>query len=214
MSRTPHLRLPGPARGLRIGLFGGSFNPAHEGHAHVAETALKRLELDWVWWLVARGNPLKTEHGVYQARLASARRMARHPRFRVSDVEDQIGVQYTADLIAALTARCPDTDFVWVMGADNLPGFHHWGGWERIVASLSIAVVARPDAGPRARLGKFAHRYAKQRLHERSAAALASSPPPAWLFLSGPFHTASSTALRARARARNPFRQRPTGTAD
>lgn len=201
------LRLPGPARGLRIGLFGGSFNPAHDGHRHVAETALKRLDLDWVWWIVARGNPLKETHGVYTARIASARRVARHPRMRVSDMEAQLGVRYTLDLVRALHRRCPETDFVWVMGADNLESFPRWGGWDEIARTVPIAAVARPEAGPEARLGKFACRFSRNRFAAASARTLAREAPPAWVFLPARWHPESSTALRRRAEARNPFRQ-------
>ncbi len=200
------LRLPGPAAGLRIGLFGGSFNPAHDGHRHVAETALKRLDLDWVWWIVARGNPLKETHGVYAGRLASACRMARHPRMRVTDLEAQLDVRYTRDLVRGLRRRCPSTAFVWIMGADNLESFPRWGGWDEIARTLPIAAVARPEAGPAARLGKFARRFADDRLAVDGARGLARMAPPAWVFLNAPWHPASSTALRRRARARNPFR--------
>ncbi|OYX30462.1 MAG: nicotinic acid mononucleotide adenylyltransferase, partial [Caulobacterales bacterium 32-69-10] len=113
-------RLPGPAKGLAIGLLGGSFNPAHEGHLLVAETAMKRLKLDQVWWVVARGNPLKSDHGAYAARLASARTMARGAGMRVSDIEAQLGLTYSIDTLRALRKAAPETRFVWLMGADNL----------------------------------------------------------------------------------------------
>jgi len=198
--------LPGPWKGLRIGLFGGSFNPAHPGHQHVAETAFTRLQLDWVWWIVARGNPLKESHGVFEARLASARRMASHPRMRVSAIERHLNVTYTRDLVAGLTHRCRGAQFVWIMGADNLGGFHHWAGWRQIARSLPVAVVARPDAGPDTRLGRFASTSRGQRWPEAAASGLADAVPPAWSVLHAPLHPASSTALRRRAAARNPFR--------
>ncbi len=205
MSARP-LRLPGPHGGLRIGLFGGSFNPAHEGHRHVAETALTRLQLDWVWWVVARGNPLKSRHGAFEARLASAGRHASHPRMRVTDLERQLGITYTRDLVAPLLARCPTARFVWIMGADNLAGFHLWGGWDGIMGSLPVAVIARPYAGPRARLSKAARRFAGDRMPQAAASRLALAKPPAWVFLAAPWHPASSTRIRGAARARNPFR--------
>jgi nicotinate-nucleotide adenylyltransferase len=198
--------LPGPHAGLRIGLFGGSFNPAHDGHLHVAETALHRLQLDWIWWIVARGNPLKERHGVLEARLASARAMADHPRMRVTMIEAELAINYTRDLLPALAARAPEARFVWIMGADNLAGFHRWGGWSEIAETLPIAVIARPNAGPRARLSKFARRFAQARIDQAAAASLADQPAPAWLFLTARWHPASSTALRRRARTRNPFR--------
>ncbi len=199
-------RLPGPWRGLRIGLFGGSFNPAHAGHRHVADTALTRLQLDWVWWIVASGNPLKESHGVYVARLASAKRLASHPRMRVSTLEADLGLRYTRDLLAVLDTRCAGARFVWIMGADNLDGFHHWAGWREIAGRVPIAVVSRPDAGPAARLGRFAQTFRPHRLQESAAARLVDCEPPAWTVLHAPLHPASSTRMRSRARARNPFR--------
>ena len=198
--------LPGPHAGLRIGLFGGSFNPAHDGHLHVAETALQRLQLDWVWWIVARGNPLKEEHGVFARRVASARAMAGHPRMRVSTIEAELGINYTRDLLPELTRRAPAARFVWIMGADNLSGFHRWGGWAEIAQTVPVAVVARPNAGPKARLSKFARRFAGARISEAEAPRLAFMEAPAWVFLTARWHPASSTALRRRARQRNPFR--------
>jgi len=206
--RSGRLDLPGPYRGLRIGLFGGSFNPAHAGHRHVAETALKRLQLDHVWWLVARGNPLKETHGVYAARYASAARLADHPRMGVTDLEAQLGVSYTSDLFDRLGHLLKEGHFVWVMGADNLSGFHRWGDWEGIAATIPIAVIARPGASPKAGLSKFARRFAQYRVPETDAARLPDYRAPAWTVLTAPWHNASSTALRAAARARNPFRRR------
>ena len=201
------LKLPGPHAGLSIGLFGGSFNPAHEGHFHVAETALRRLQLDHVWWLVARGNPLKERHGVFEARIASARRLVNgHPRMLVTALEEELGVHYTRDLLAALQPRAPGARFVWIIGADNLAGFHRWAGWDEIAAWIPIAVVSRPGAGPKAGLSKFARRFAGARVADHGAPALPFADPPAWTVLTAPWHPASSTALRRRARARNPFR--------
>ena len=192
-----HLTLPGPTRGLRIGLFGGSFNPAHSGHLHVAETAMKRLQLDWVWWIVARGNPLKTAHGDFTERLASARAAAHHPRMIVTDIEARLGLTYTSDTLAAIVARAPEAHFVWLMGADNLAGFHHWQNWQGIAHTLPIAVIARPGVGAGARNSPFARRFAKSRIPSAAARTLATTPPPAWTYLTAPLDPSSSTALRA-----------------
>lgn len=141
---------PGPvADGLKIGLLGGSFNPAHAGHLYVAETALKRLGLDYVWFLVAPQNPLKPSRGMlpFEKRLASARALAgRHPRLKVTDLEQKIGSRYTIDTIRALNARFPRVAFVWLMGSDNLTQFHRWRHWEEIVERLPVAVVLRPGS--------------------------------------------------------------------
>ena len=131
---------------MRVGLYGGSFNPAHEGHAHVAETAKRRLDLDKVIWLVSPQNPLKPSHETADlaARMASARSFARGPDMIVSDIESRLGSQYTIDIIRVLKARFPGVRFVWVMGADSLAGFHRWRGWTQIMHEVPVAVVSRP----------------------------------------------------------------------
>lgn len=192
-----HLTLPGPTLGLRIGLFGGSFNPAHSGHLHVAETAMKRLQLDWVWWIVARGNPLKAAHGDFAERLASARAVAQNPRMIVTDIEARLGLTHTSDTLDAIVARAPEAHFVWLMGADNMIGFHHWENWQGIAEMLPIAVIARPGVGPGARNSPFARRFAKSRIPSAAARTLATTPPPAWTYLTAPLDPSSSTALRA-----------------
>ena len=192
MSR--HLQLPGPTRGLSIGLFGGSFNPAHEGHLHVAQTAMTQARLDYVWWIVAAGNPLKSAHGDFDSRLASARNMARHPRMLVTDIERAAGVQYSADLLDVLLPRANDTRFVWIMGADNLALFHRWQNWRGIMATLPLAIVARPGSTMPALTSRAARQYAGART---SPAALAHSAAPAWAYLTAPLHPQSSSAIRA-----------------
>lgn len=199
------VRLPGPSAGLKIGLFGGSFNPAHEGHLHVAKTAMRRMNLDWVWWIVARGNPLKESHGNYEARFASAVDVADHPRMIVTDIETRLRVNYTRDLLHGLKARAPSTHFVWLMGADNLPAFHHWGGWQEIVQQVPICVIARPGAGPSARLSRFATTFGPARYDSSDATLLPLASPPAWAYLAAPWHPASSTALRRAASAGKRF---------
>ena len=142
---TPRLRLGMLAPG-RVGLLGGSFNPAHGGHLHVSREALKRLDLDEVWWLVAPQNPLKAVRGMapFDKRLAGAKRLARDPRIRVLDLERRLGTRYTVDTVAALRRLFPKIRFVWLMGADNLAQIRHWQRWTRIFAALPIAVFARP----------------------------------------------------------------------
>lgn len=130
----------------RIGLLGGSFNPAHRGHRRLSLNAARALGLDEVWWLVSPGNPLKPSKGMapYPARLASARRMARHAPIRVSDFEARKKTRYTADTLAKLVRAHPKHRFVWLMGADNLAQFHLWRGWRKIAKQVPIAVIARP----------------------------------------------------------------------
>lgn len=192
-----HVKLPGPTRGLRIGLFGGSFNPAHSGHLHVAETAMKRLQLDWVWWIVARGNPLKTEHGDFAARLASAKAIAdRHPRMIVTDLENQLGYTYSWQTLLAIEQRAPEARFVWLMGGDNMTGFHRWRRWRDIAQLVPIAIVARPGTGAAERNSRFARTFLKDRVPESLAPVLPDLMPPAWVYLKGPSDASSSTAIR------------------
>lgn len=190
-------RLPGPAKGLAIGLFGGSFNPAHAGHLLVAETARKRLKLDQVWWVVARGNPLKSDHGDYAARLASARALVRSPGMRVTDIEAQLGLTYSIDTLRALQKAAPDARFVWLMGADNLAGFQRWKDWKEIARRVPIAVIGRPGARI-TRAAALTRRFARHRLPEADAAKLPHATPPAWVYIRVRESTLSSTALRAR----------------
>jgi len=188
-------------RGMRVGLFGGSFNPAHEGHAHVAETARRRLRLDRVIWLVSPQNPLKPAHettGLAQ-RLAATRRLARGKAMTVSDAETRIGSQYTIDTLRALKARFPGVDFVWIMGADSLASFHRWRGWTQILRETPVAVVARPWIALKSRFSPAAQRFSNARRPARQAALLPAGPSPRWVFLSAPLNFQSSTALRARA---------------
>lgn len=130
----------------RIGLLGGSFNPAHAGHRHISVEAMRLLGLDEVWWLVSPQNPLKSSRGMASlgARLASAVAAARHPRIRPMVIEVELGTIYAVDTVAALRRRRPDVDFIWLMGADILPELHRWRRWRRFAASIPIAVLARP----------------------------------------------------------------------
>ncbi len=196
------VRLPPHAPGMRIGLYGGSFDPPHAGHRHVSLVALRRLRLDRVWWLVTPGNPLKDRRALPPVadRAAAARALARDPRIAVATVEEAIGSLYTVDTLAYLRRRCPGVDFVWIMGADSLATLHRWKGWRRIAALAPIAVVDRPGWTLRATRGKAATRFARRRLPESAAPALATASPPAWLYLYGPRSPLSSTALREQAR--------------
>ncbi len=183
---------------MTVGLFGGSFDPAHEGHAHVARTALSRLGLDRVVWLVSPGNPLKPDApGDLRRRIDAARAIAPGPRMVVSSAEAALGVRYTIDTIRALKARWPGVRFVWIMGADALLQFHHWRGWTDLMAEVPMAVVTRPGAAIRSRFAPAARRYAHARLPSSRGRRLAHVDAPAWTFLSAPWSFASSTALRA-----------------
>ncbi len=186
--------------GMRVGLLGGSFNPAHAGHAHIARTALTRLGLDRVIWLVSPQNPLKTAEGTasLEARMQSARAQAGGQRMIVSDLESQLGTRYTLDLIRALRARYPSVRFVWLMGADNLANFHRWRGWDQIMRLVPVCVVARPGWGLQGRLAPAARRFARARRPVSEARRLAVRRPPAWIYLPARLNFESSTAIRTR----------------
>jgi nicotinate-nucleotide adenylyltransferase len=179
------------ADGLRIGLLGGSFNPAHSGHLYVSETALKRLELDSVWWLVSPGNPLKDQAGMapFAARLKGARALAgHHPRIHVSGLEQKLGTRYTIDTIAALERRFPEIQFVWLMGSDNLAQFSHWRRWQELARKIPIAVVQRPGSILASLNAPLIRRFGNTRALFR---------PPAVMILDGARNHQSATRLRA-----------------
>ena len=188
---------------MRVGLFGGSFNPAHDGHAHVAETARRRLGLDRVIWLVSPQNPLKAsrETAGLAARMAGARALANGPAMIVSDAETKLGSAYTIDTVRALRARFPGVHFVWIMGADSLATFHRWKGWTQIMRELPVAVVSRPWISLRSRYSPAARRFAHARRPSAQARTRPGRTPPAWVFLTGPLNFQSSTHIRARMRA-------------
>ena len=187
-------------RGMKVGLYGGSFNPAHDGHAHVAETARRKLGLDRVIWLVSPQNPLKSRHETADLaqRVAGAKALAHGYAMVVAAVETQLGSNYTIDTIRGLKARFPGVKFVWIMGADSLASFHRWRGWTQIMHEVPVAVISRPWISLKSRFSPAALRFARFRRSPQSAIRLANSPTPAWTFLFGRFNFQSSTALRAR----------------
>lgn len=185
--------------GMTIGLLGGSFDPAHDGHAHITREALKRFRLDRVWWLVSPGNPLKAHGPAPMAkRIARAKVVMPHPRVVITDLEARLGTRYTAETLQKLKARFPAVNFVWLMGADNLSQFDQWQDWDWIMRNVPIGVFARPGARLAARGSRAADEYARFRVPARDAALLARMRPPAWCFLDVPMVDLSSSAIRAR----------------
>lgn len=160
--------------GMRVGLFGGSFDPAHEGHAHVAKTAMKRLQLDRIWWMVTPQNPLKSKSSSIAKRIASAKRMAHGAQMEVTDIEARLGTRYTFETLRLLKRLYPGVNFFLVMGADNLANFRRWKNWREVAAAIPVVVVSRPGIGARERL----------------------QAPKDWVFLNARLHPQSSTALR------------------
>jgi nicotinate-nucleotide adenylyltransferase len=198
--------LPPPRHGdnrrMRIGILGGSFNPAHAGHLHIALTALHRLALDQVWLLVSPGNPLKTAEGMGTParRLASAKALAAgHPGLIATDIEQFLHTRYTHDTLRALGRRFPCARFVWLMGADNLTQFPRWRGWMSIARTVPFAVLPRPTYTRAALASQAARRLAPARRPAAQAPVLANLAAPAWVFLGGRENALSATALRRAA---------------
>lgn len=195
------LKPPGLGIGAcrRIGLLGGSFNPAHEGHRHISLMALQKLKLDEIWWLVSPQNPLKPVKGMapLKERLAQAREAANDRRIKVTDLETRLGTRYTADTLAALKRHFPRLTFVWLMGADNLAQISRWDRWQSIFEAVPIAVFDRPAYSLSALNAKAAQRFAAQRIAAEDAASLVECEPPAWSFIRCRLHPASATQIRA-----------------
>jgi nicotinate-nucleotide adenylyltransferase len=183
---------------MRIGLLGGSFNPAHAAHRHISLTALKRLGLDQVWWLVSPGNPLKTgaKQPSLEKRLVAAREAARHPRIAVTGFEGARRSRYTVDTLRFLKRRYPGVRFVWLMGADNLAELHRWRDWPELFRLVPIAVFDRPGFRLKGMSSKAAQRFQVYRVDDSDAPGLASLEPPAWTMLSEKLSPLSSTSLR------------------
>lgn len=194
-----YLRMPHVEKGMQVGLFGGSFNPPHAGHALVAEIALRRLALDQLWWIVTPGNPLKSarELAPLSERIRLSEDVAGDPRIKVTAFEAARNVRYTADTLALVKARNPGVDFVWIMGADNLRDFHRWQNWRGIVLTFPIAVIDRPGATLSFLSSVVAKTFDYARVDEVAAPRLARMRAPAWTFVHGPRSSLSSSAIRA-----------------
>lgn len=185
--------------GQVVGLLGGSFDPAHEGHVHITLEAMKRFGLNHIWWLVTPGNPLKSRGPAPLVdRLARARAMMDHPRVTVTDIEARLGTRYTAETLQALLNRYPGVRFVWLMGADNLAQLHHWQDWHTIMETVPVGVLARPGDRISARMSHAARLYRADRISGRASQLLGRAHAPAWSFVNVPMVPHSSTAIRAR----------------
>ncbi len=195
ISRHP---MPPASPGMKIGLFGGSFNPPHEAHRAASLLALKKLGLDRVWWLVTPGNPLKNNRALpsLDERLKAARKLAAHPKIDVTGVEAELATRYTYDTVTRLRQRRPGVDFVFIVGADNLAHFHRWERWRSLLRTVPLAVVDRPEYELSSLAAPAAVAFAAARVGEDRAKSLARQRPPAWTFLRGLKSELSSTALR------------------
>ena len=196
---APILMLPDP-QGRRIGVFGGSFNPVHEGHAALAREALRRLALDQVWWMVSPQNPLKDprDTGDFTERYEAAKAIARHPRMLVLDIETKLDSRTTAQTFRKLAPVFRRGRFVWIMGADSFAGLHRWNDWRVIPAMLPLAVFARPEFCQKALTSPAARVLGPYRIPESDGRRLPDLPPPAWAFLKMRLRRESSSAIRHR----------------
>ena len=195
MTRTE----PAAKANMRIGLFGGSFNPAHKGHLHISKTALERLALDRVWWLLSPQNPLKNaaDYASYEERARSARAVIDDPRIILSSFEREHGFLYSVETIRHLLRLHPRVKFVWLMGADAFAGLDRWKDWQEIMENIPVAVFDRPEYGERAQASTAAQRYGSFRLAQDAAPVLADKKAPAWCFIHQPLDNTSSTQIRA-----------------
>lgn len=190
---------PPASPGMVIGLLGGSFDPAHEGHVHITREAMKRFGLDRVWWLVSPGNPLKPRPpAALPVRLAEARRIMRHPRVTVTDLETRLGTRFTAATLRRLRRLYPRVRFVWLMGADNLAQLDRWEDWRWIMENVALGVLARPGSRIQARGAKAAEAYRQKQVKPAASRRLASHPLPAWSLVDLPMRDISSSEIRAR----------------
>ena len=191
--------------GKRIGLLGGSFNPAHKGHLHITRGALSRLNLDEVWWMVSPQNPLKSTNDMndFNSRKTSAESIADDPRIVVTEIELELGTLFTVDTLQALRKKFPEHRFVWLMGADNLRQIPKWKGWRQIFRMVPIAIFPRPAYSGRALAGKASRRFKRFRVKSTRGPRLPNMRPPAWIFLRTKPDTTSATRIRAKLARKN-----------
>ena len=201
----PYLKMPASGDGQRIGLFGGSFNPPHEGHLNLCDLAIKRLDLDHIWWMITPGNPLKdtSELPNLMERIKLSNAIISNPKIKVTAFEATHKVRYTADTVRLVRKLRPRQKFVWLMGADNLADFHRWQDWRKIANTLPIAVIDRPGSTLSHRSARAAVAFSRFRVDDEDASILLNMPPPVWTFIHGPRNSLSSSALRARQSVNN-----------
>jgi len=182
----------------KIGILGGSFNPAHEGHLSISKIALQRLNLDVVWWIISPRNPLKKYDILYdfEDRVSSAEKVIDTNHISISNLEKNAQIKYTIGTVEYLNTRYFGTKFVWIMGADNLKNFHRWREWDKLALTVPIAIIDRPSSSLDVTSSLFANKYRKYRVDEADAQNLANKKKPAWVFLHSKLNDQSSSQLR------------------
>jgi nicotinate-nucleotide adenylyltransferase len=182
----------------KIGILGGSFNPAHEGHLSISKIALQRLNLDVVWWIISPRNPLKKYDILYdfEERVSSAEKVIDTNHISISKLEKNAQIKYTIGTVEYLNTRYVGTKFVWIMGADNLKNFHRWREWDKLALTVPIAIIDRPSSSLDVTSSLFANKYRKYRVDEADAQNLADKKKPAWVFLHSKLNDQSSSQLR------------------
>ncbi len=189
-----------PSRGAKVGLLGGSFNPAHGGHKHISQLALRRLALDRVWWLISPQNPLKEQVGMapLEARHSKANSIAQHRRIDVTTLELELKTIYTIDTIRRLKSDASHVTFVWIMGADNLIEITQWKAWRTLFEHLPVAIFDRANYARTALGSEAARMFARARVPDRNWSGLFTRKPPTWMFIRSELHPASATSIRRR----------------
>lgn len=182
----------------KIGILGGSFNPAHEGHLSISKIAMQRLNLDVVWWIISPRNPLKKYDILYdfEERVSSAEKVIDTNHISISKLERDAQIKYTIGTVEYLNTRYFGTKFVWIMGADNLKDFHRWREWDKLALTVPIAIIDRPSSSLDVTSSLFANKYRKYRVDEADAQNLADKKKPAWVFLHSKLNDQSSSQLR------------------
>ncbi|MDG2187542.1 MAG: nicotinate (nicotinamide) nucleotide adenylyltransferase [Hyphomicrobiales bacterium] len=189
----------------RIGILGGSFNPSHDGHIKISEAALKKLNLDIIWWVVSPRNPLKKYDVLFdfKKRTSSAKNKLKTSKIIINDIEQRTGTIYTIGTIEYLKKKYPNTKFIWIMGADNLRYFHLWMEWEKIIKEIPIAIIDRPSSSLDVSSTIFANKYKKYRIDENDASYIINSKKPCWIFLHNKLNFNSSTEIRKKLKIYN-----------
>ena len=186
----------------KVGILGGSFDPAHEGHLEITHAALEFLDLDYIWWLVSPGNPLKNDNEIssFENRFYSAKNMADDPRIIVTDLEQKLGTKYTIDTLEKIIYNHPNHKFIWLMGADNLAQFNQWKDWRKIADTVPFAIFNRPSYSKQSMQSVAATELREFRIDEKDAGLLYKLKPPAWIYYTLSKNPMSSTEIRNKSK--------------